>query len=157
MSRSAGQVLQGRPLPGGIAAGPGATAVTARCERGSGTVLVAALAMVALMLIAASVLLVGAAVAASRAASAADLAALGAADAARGLRGGEPCVVAREIALRHGARLNACEMTGPHGHIVTVRTVVATISILPDARGAARAGPPPELAASPAGGAAPAG
>ena len=40
--------------------------------------------------------------------SAADLAALAAADAVRGLAPGEPCEVAREVALRNGAGLTDC-------------------------------------------------
>ncbi|MHA7261764.1 Rv3654c family TadE-like protein [Arthrobacter sp. TMN-37] len=113
-------------------------------ERGSGTVLAAGLAAVLILILAALVLLVQAAVGGARAAAAADLAALAGADAARGLRDGEPCGVARETAHRHRAELVHCSRSGPGGVIITVRTSVETPGVLPAASGAARAGPPPQ-------------
>ncbi len=118
-------------------------------ERGSGTVLVAGLAAVLILLLAALVLLVQGAVGGSRAAAAADLAALAGADAARGLRDGDPCDVARGTARRHRAELLGCFRSGPGGVIVTVRTSVPVPGILPAATGAARAGPPPPRARPP--------
>ncbi|WP_159617856.1 Rv3654c family TadE-like protein [Arthrobacter zhaoguopingii] len=120
-----------------------------RAERGSGTVLVAGLAAVLILLLAALVLLVQGAVGGARAAAAADLAALAGADAARGLRNGDPCDVARGTARRHRAELVDCLRSGPGGVIVTVRTSVPVPGILPPATGAARAGPPPQRARPP--------
>lgn len=112
-------------------------------EEGAGTTLMAGVAMAALLLLSVVVLFAQASVAASRAATAADLSALAAADAARGLRDGEPCVLAAEVALRHGARLTGCISEGDAGHIVRVATEVDSVPALPPASGQARAGPPP--------------
>ncbi|WP_370957549.1 Rv3654c family TadE-like protein [Arthrobacter sp. RCC_34] len=102
---------------------------------GLGLVLVTAVLLV--------VLLGQAATLASRAAAAADLSALAAADAARGLRNGDPCTVAAEIAARDGARLDSCELQGPSGDIAEVRTSVSGAFGLDGGEGRARAGPPP--------------
>lgn len=112
-------------------------------ERGAGTLLMAGLALLALVLIASSALLLQAASAASKAATAADLAALAAADAVRGITTGNPCGVAQDVAERHGAEVRECLLgdTGPGTALI--RVVVPLPGILPDARGAARAGPPP--------------
>lgn len=111
-------------------------------ESGSGTALMAGIAMAALLLLSVVVLFAQASVAASRAATAADLSALAAADAARGLRDGSPCVVAAEVALLHDARLTGCSIEEETGHIVQVHTEVDSVPVLPPASGRARAGPP---------------
>lgn len=112
-------------------------------ERGAGTLLMTGLALLALVLIASAALLLQAASAASKAATAADLAALAAADAVRGITSGNPCGVAEEVAERHGAEVIECLLgtTGPGTS--TIRVVVPVPGIIPDAQGAARAGPPP--------------
>jgi secretion/DNA translocation related TadE-like protein len=114
-------------------------------ESGSGTTLMAGIAMAALLLLSVVVLFAQASVAASRAATAADLSALAAADAARGLRDGSPCAVAADVALLHNARLTGCSIEGETGHIVQVHTQVDSIPVLPPATGRARAGPPPSV------------
>jgi secretion/DNA translocation related TadE-like protein len=112
-------------------------------ETGAGTVLMAGLALLALLLIGSAGLLLQAASAASRAATAADLSALAAADTARGLTAGEPCVVAAEVAARHGATVQDCAVGATGEGTVTVRVRIDVVGVLPDAVGAARAGPPP--------------
>ncbi|MBG6216149.1 secretion/DNA translocation related TadE-like protein [Arthrobacter sp. CAN_A6] len=112
-------------------------------ERGAGTVLMAGFALALLILVTGAVLLMQGAVSASRAATAADLSVLAAADAARGLREGEPCVLALEVAEKQGARLESCAAEGSTGHIYVVTTTVTAGGLLPSATGAARAGPPP--------------
>lgn len=118
-------------------------------DRGSGTVLVVALAAAAVFGLLAILALSAVASAAGRAAGAADLAALAAADAARGLGPGEPCEVAADMAARNGARLDACERSGAGGVIVDVWTSVPAgpaltwlSSLGADASGRSRAGPP---------------
>ncbi|MFJ6000951.1 Rv3654c family TadE-like protein [Arthrobacter sp. NPDC092385] len=112
-------------------------------ESGAGTLLMAGLALLALLLVASAALLLQAAAAASKAATAADLAALAAADTARGLSPGDPCSAAGTVAERHGAAVQACRIgqTGPGTALVTVS--VGVPGLLPDALGTARAGPPP--------------
>ncbi len=105
--------------------------------------MMAGLGMVMLLLIAAALLLMQASVAASRASTAADLSALAAADAARGLKDGDPCEVAAATAARHEVQLVDCIRTGPQGHIVEVHTSLESAPVLPAATGRARAGPPP--------------
>jgi secretion/DNA translocation related TadE-like protein len=110
-------------------------------ERGSGTILAAALGLVVMTAMALVLLLAQSAVMASRAASAADLAALAAADAARGLTAGDPCAIAADVAARHSARLTGCaEGTG---ETVEVRTELEARTLAGAATGHARAGPPP--------------
>lgn len=111
-------------------------------ERGAGTVMMAGLALVALLLIASAALLLQAATAASKAATAADLAALAAADSARGLRSGEPCSVADAVARQHGARVTGCDIGSTGRGTAVIRVSVHVAGLLPDAAGAARAGPP---------------
>lgn len=103
----------------------------------------AGLALLALLLIASAALLLQAASAASKAASAADLAALAAADVARGLSVGDPCSVATTVAERHGASVRECSIGGTGPGTALVRVSVNVAGLLPDAVGAARAGPPP--------------
>ncbi|WP_233913045.1 Rv3654c family TadE-like protein [Arthrobacter polaris] len=71
-------------------------------EEGSGTVLVAGLALAMLLLMAMVLGLGQAAVAAAKAATAADLAALAAADAYRGIVPGDPCQLAADVSARQG-------------------------------------------------------
>lgn len=118
-------------------------------QRGSGTVLVTALAAAAVFGLVAVLALTAAASAAARAARASDLAALAAADAARGLTRGDPCRVAADIAAHNAAQLVQCRQSGPGGVIVDVWTAVdagpgtAWLALLgAKATGRARAGPP---------------
>ncbi|WP_247827098.1 Rv3654c family TadE-like protein [Arthrobacter antioxidans] len=112
-------------------------------ERGAGTILMGALALLALLLVASAALLLQAASAASKAATAADLAALAAADAARGLSSGDPCAAASAVADQHGAVIETCEIGGTGAGTAVIRVSVGVPGVLPDAVGAARAGPPP--------------
>ncbi|UVJ38838.1 Rv3654c family TadE-like protein [Arthrobacter sp. CJ23] len=121
------------PCPGRLDAG--------QAERGSGTILAAALGIVVMLMTAGVLLLAQAGVMASRAASAADLAALAGADAARGITRGDPCSIAATVANRHSAALLSCTVVG--GEIVEVRTQMAQHSPFGVATGRARAGPPP--------------
>lgn len=111
-------------------------------ELGAGTLLMAGLAMLALLLIGVTALMLQVATAASEAATAADLAALAAADAARGITVGEPCAAAEAVTEQHGAELVLCEVGGTGPGTVVVRVAVETGGPLPDALGSARAGPP---------------
>jgi len=114
-----------------------------RCspERGSGTILAAGLGLLVIGLLTAVLLLAQAGVHAQRAAAAADLAALAAADAARGLKPGDPCTVAAETALQNNASLTSCLLVG--GGIVEVRTRLMQGTFFGSATGRSRAGPPP--------------
>jgi len=125
------------PAPG---TGPG-RAGRRFSELGSGTILAAGLGLLVITLLAAALLLTQAGVHAQRAAAAADLAALAAADAARGLKPGDPCTVAAETALQNNASLTSCFLVG--GGIVEVRTRLLQESYLGSATGRSRAGPPP--------------
>jgi secretion/DNA translocation related TadE-like protein len=112
-----------------------------RSERGSGTVLAAALGMVLILVTSFVLLLAQSAVLASRSAAAADLAALAAADALRGVSAGDPCAVAAAVAARHGARVLSC--SEGRDQSVEVRTQSTAHTVLGSATGRARAGPPP--------------
>lgn len=112
-------------------------------ERGSGTVLSLGLGLVVILAVMLIALLGQAATLASRAAAAADLAALAAADAARGLREGDPCAVAAEVAVRNGAGLDSCELHGALGEIAEIRTSTGGVLGMARGEGRARAGPPP--------------
>ncbi|TLM72334.1 Rv3654c family TadE-like protein [Pseudarthrobacter sp. NamB4] len=111
------------------------------CERGSGTVLAAGLALVVMTAMALMLLLAQSAVLASRAAAAADLAALAAADALRGVTDGDPCTVASEVAARQGAAILGCAERP--GQTIDIRTELLERTVLGAATGQARAGPPP--------------
>lgn len=111
-------------------------------EKGAGTLLMAGLAMLALLLAATLILMVQAATGASKAATAADLAALAAADAARGITVGEPCAQAAATAEQQGAELVRCDVEDTGTGTVVVEVVVGTSGPLPDATGSSRAGPP---------------
>lgn len=113
-----------------------------RTERGSGSVLLLGAGLLLLMLFCAVLLLLQTAVAANRAATAADLSALAAADTARGLREGDACTVAAEVAGRNGAALTGCAVNAGD-HSVQVDTEVAVRLVPWPATGRARAGPPP--------------
>ena len=129
-----------------VRAGPREDAVPRRhvdAERGAGTILMGALALLALLLVASAALLLQAASAASKAATAADLAALAAADAARGLSSGAPCPTAATVAKQHGAVVEDCEIGATGPGTAVIRVSVGVPGLLPDAVGAARAGPPP--------------
>ena len=111
-------------------------------DRGSGTVLVLGAGLLLVILLGAVLLLLQGAVAATRSATAADLSALAAADTARGLRSGDPCGVAKEVAARNGASLTGCAVNAAD-RSVQVDTEVG-VRLLPwPATGQARAGPPP--------------
>lgn len=129
--------------PRGVRQGHAVPRTHVDSERGAGTILMGALALLALLLVATAALLLQAASAASKAATAADLAALAAADTARGLSSGDPCSVAGMVADLHGAVVTDCEIgaTGPGTAIIRVSVDIP--GVLPDAAGAARAGPPP--------------
>jgi secretion/DNA translocation related TadE-like protein len=112
-----------------------------RSERGSGTVLAAALGMVLILVTSFMLLLAQSAVLASQSAAAADLAALAGADALRGVSAGDPCAVAAAVAARHEARLISCSEGSDQS--VEVRTQSIARTVLGSATGRARAGPPP--------------
>jgi secretion/DNA translocation related TadE-like protein len=116
-------------------------------ERGAGTVLALGVALVVILGAALLLLLARSAVAASRAAAAADLAALAAADAARGITPGDPCTVARDVALKNHAAVLGCSQAPDAS--VQVRTELNAGPLLGVARGLARAGPPPDPDAVP--------
>lgn len=116
-------------------------------ERGSGTVLALGLGFVVITAAVLLVLLAQSAAAASRAAAAADLAALAAADAARGITSGDPCAVARQVALQNNATVLAC-FEAPDA-TVQVRTQLSAGPWLGAATGLARAGPPPAPGSGP--------
>lgn len=89
-------------------------------------------------------MLASAAVARHRAQSAADLAALAAADVALGLRAGEPCRLAAEVAGANSARLTACVLHDDGSVQVVVQVSPAGWSAaLGDAAAQARAGQAP--------------
>lgn len=111
-----------------------------RGELGAGTVTVLASVGAALVLLVGALGLGTAAVSAARAGAAADLAALSAADAFRGLHPADPCALAEQTALRHGAAVTQCELQ--EGGTVLVSLSLSTALPWP-AEGTARAGPPP--------------
>ncbi|WP_109210119.1 MULTISPECIES: Rv3654c family TadE-like protein [Microbacterium] len=80
-----------------------------------------------------------AAVAGQRLSAAADASALAAADAASGAVPGIPCERAGEIAVAHGAELEACELD----ELIATVTVSTRLGPL-EALASARAGPPPD-------------
>lgn len=140
------------PLAGGRETGPWHRQHSRGCrshERGAGTVLALGVALVVIMGAALLLLLAQSAVAASRAAAAADLAALAAADAARGIAPGDPCAVARAVALKNNAAVRGCSQAPDAS--VQVRVELNAGPLLGVARGLARAGPPPGPAADPPG------
>lgn len=111
-------------------------------EEGSGTVLALGIVAVLLIMTVTVAGLIGVVSANRRASSAADLSALAAADAYRGLASGDPCEVAKEWAVKNGARLEACIFPDrPETVEVTVAVPVSgPMSVLGPARARARAG-----------------
>jgi secretion/DNA translocation related TadE-like protein len=94
-----------------------------RDQRGSGTVLMAAIMAVVVALGAAATIVAGYLVGHHRARSAADLAALS--GAAAYAQGEDACAEARSAARRNGARTTRCDRVGdPVDFVVTVRVVV---------------------------------
>lgn len=111
-------------------------------ERGAGSVLVLAVAMVVLAALLGAAVLASGQAARRQAAAAADLAALAAAGRlAHGPHQLEPCEVAAKVAAANGGRLGACVIDGLEVEVqVTVR-VAAPMAWLPDQHRRARAGP----------------
>ncbi len=109
-------------------------------ERGSATVLGAAMVAVLVLCLGAVGALLSAVEAGHRARSAADLAALAAAGALLDPADDRaPCTVAGDLAGRNGGRLMSCDV---HGDTVTVSVTVApAVSALGAATARARAGP----------------
>ena len=94
-----------------------------RGDRGSGTVLMAAVMAVVVTLGAAATVVAGYLASHHRARSAADLAALSGAAAYAG--GEDACAEARRTARRNGAQVTRCDQVGdPVDFVVTVRVVV---------------------------------
>ena len=99
-------------------------------ERGSATVLMAAIMGVVVTLGCAAMVIAGYLVAHHRARTAADLAALS--GAAAHVHGEDACGEARRIARQNGARMVRCSWVGDDiDFVVTVRTAVSTPSRLP--------------------------
>ncbi|WP_321164359.1 Rv3654c family TadE-like protein [Arthrobacter sp. Edens01] len=114
-------------------------------DSGSGTVIALGTVLGAIVLFLGVLLLVQATIGAARAAAAADLAALAGADTIRGLRSGDPCGVAAEVAARNAAELSAC-VPDPGARTVVVWVEASAASLLPwRATAQARAGPPGPL------------
>ncbi|WP_197061823.1 Rv3654c family TadE-like protein [Sinomonas humi] len=111
-------------------------------DRGAGTILALALALVAILGCSAAVLLSQTVIAAERAGRAADLAALAAADAERGLAPGETCAVAQEVARLNAARVVSCDVELP-GAVVRVVVRGEEVMATGHVEGRARAGQPP--------------
>ena len=121
--------------------------INIRDEHGSGAVVTTALVIIALLLTGALLTWVAAVHAAMTAASAADLAALAGADTARGLRPGDPCGVAGELANANKAQLESC-LVEADGQTVMVTAKVPIASQIMGfeiyaAKATARAGAPP--------------
>lgn len=114
-------------------------------DHGAGTVFGLSLALVAIVLMAVVLGVGQAAILTHRAGNAADLAALAAADTARGLRIGEPCEAAAEIARLNGAELLECEIPAAHPTTVDIRVGIdlpPALSVFGQAQGRSRAGAP---------------
>ena len=100
------------------------------------------IALGTIVLIAALLVLAQATVGAARAGAAADLAALAGADTIRGLRAGDPCSVAQDVAARNRVELASCAPDAG-SRAVTVEVRARAGGLLPWAPSArARAGPP---------------
>lgn len=123
-------------LPGSCAQHP---------DHGAGTVFGLVLALVAVFLITAALGVGQAAILTHRAGNAADLSALAAADTARGLRVGEPCEVAADLAQLNAAELTECAVVGPESTTVDVSVGIdlpSALSVFGQAEGRSRAGAP---------------
>jgi secretion/DNA translocation related TadE-like protein len=110
-----------------------------RDERGSGTVLVSAVALVLLLAGLTAALWAVVSAGHHRAATAADLAALSAAGALQG--GADPCEVAGRIAMAHDAELRRCSVVAEE--VLVVAAVRLPLGALgePSVQASARAGP----------------
>lgn len=114
-------------------------------DAGSGTVLGLILALCAVFLLGVVLAVGQAAILTERAGGAGDLAALAAADTARGLRIGEPCEAAEEIARANGAELTECTVIDPERTTVDVQVGIdlpPALNGFGQATGHSRAGPP---------------
>lgn len=114
-------------------------------ERGSGTTLALGAVSVILILFVFITGLFGAMTAKQRASTAADLSALAAADAARGLREGEPCDVAAQVAEDNRAQVTGCAAPSGRQGTIDVRVtskISGPFAFLGDAEAISRAGPP---------------
>lgn len=94
-----------------------------RSERGSATVLAAAIALVLVMAATAAVVVVAVVLASHRARSAADLAALAAASSE--VLGGDACAAARANARSNSAELTSCHVVGDTSSFVVAVSVTA--------------------------------
>ena len=128
---------------------PEFSAGSSQAQRGSGTVLMAGIGAIFLIVLMSLLFFIQSATAGQRAATAADLAALAAADAACGLSAGEPCELAAQVAERAEAKLVSCQLTGSLQDVVEVRTESVILPIGGAATGRARAGPPPDPVVEP--------
>lgn len=114
-------------------------------EQGSGTALALGLVAVLLILLIFITGLFGVMTAKKRASTAADLSALAAADAARGLREGEPCEVAAQVAEDNETHLAGCAAPSGRQGTIDVRVtskISGPFAFLGDADAISRAGPP---------------
>ncbi|MDN5572941.1 MAG: flp pilus-assembly TadE/G-like family protein [Micrococcales bacterium] len=114
-------------------------------DLGAGTVFGLILALVAVFLIIAALGVGQAAILTHRAGNAADLSALAAADTARGLRIGQPCEVAVELAELNGAEVLDCAVVGPEattGDVEVGIDLPPSLSVFGQAHGRSRAGAP---------------
>ncbi|WP_313814105.1 Rv3654c family TadE-like protein [Glutamicibacter sp.] len=116
-------------------------------QRGSSTVAVAGIVATVLLLAAAVLGFSAAGRATMQAGTAADLAALAAADTARGLRSGDPCGTAAQVAGANHAELSSCRIEADGTTVrvaVDVRLNFSAAGItLYRAHAQARAGAPP--------------
>jgi secretion/DNA translocation related TadE-like protein len=124
-----------------------ASAVALR-ENGSATVLVLAVAFVAVVLATLVAGIGSVAVSRHRAASAADLGALAAADVLVGRSSGSPCAAAATVVAAAGAALAACRTAGSTAEVVATVRPVGLPGRLGPVRVRARAGPSPYPAAA---------
>ncbi len=114
-------------------------------QRGSGTVIVLGIIAVLLIVLGVVAGLISVSSANHRATTAADLSALAAADAARGLRNGDPCDVAEQVATANRAQLVGCASPAEDSEVMDVRVHVAVagpFAFMGPAESASRAGPP---------------
>ena len=98
-------------------------------QRGSGTLLVAAAALVAMVLAGVGLVLAGYLAAQQAAAGAADLSALS--GAAAYLRGQEACAAADRVARANGVSLKSCTVAGDSVDVVVTTTVVKQLRAPP--------------------------
>lgn len=113
-----------------------------RGDRGAGTLLVAGVVLVAMVITAVGLLVGGLAVAQRGAANAADLAALS--GAAEHTKGQDSCAAARRIAAQNGAALATCKVSGDGLDFVVSVTVERELrlplGLSPTVRASAEAG-----------------